>query len=443
MLRTPPNRLQLLVLGAFLTATSARAQADLPGGTAPTLPSPLGLRDALQIFERRGLDLLIADTSVQSAQADLAVAGAVPNPQISGSLGRSFDCAPSQDCRATSYSIGLADGGAISALLTGKRGLRKDAAAAVVEASRRLRDDARRTLTFSLEQAYVQALLAQALLQNARETRESYISAARLIERRYTAGSINEGELARAEVASLEAEQAVDQAEQNLRAAKASLAFMLGFRTLVPDFELDGKELEYVVPDRFANVIRETLLAQALEQRPDLHAQKAQETRAAAGLTLARRNRIPDFTLSATYSANGSGETNISPPNVSLGLALPLPVFYFQSGEVAKAEADLAAQRLQSAKAEAQVVADVDTAYGQFTTARRLVERMASALLDRARMARDITRVQYEKGAASLLELLDAQRTYTATRAEQLQALASYWIALAQLEQATATELRQ
>ncbi len=63
-------------------------------------------------------------------------------------------------------------------------------------------------------------------------------------------------------------------------------------------------------------------------------------------------------------------------------------------------------------------------------------------MLERAQTARDLVRVQYEKGAASLLDFLNAQRTYTATRAEYAQDLAGYWIAVASLEQATAEELR-
>jgi cobalt-zinc-cadmium efflux system outer membrane protein len=63
-------------------------------------------------------------------------------------------------------------------------------------------------------------------------------------------------------------------------------------------------------------------------------------------------------------------------------------------------------------------------------------------LLDRAATARGLVRIQYEKGAASLLDLLNAERTYTAIRVEYAQGLAGYWTAVASLEQAVAGELR-
>ena len=57
-------------------------------------------------------------------------------------------------------------------------------------------------------------------------------------------------------------------------------------------------------------------------------------------------------------------------------------------------------------------------------------------LLQSARRARDLVEIQYRKGAASLLEYLDAQRTYISVNLESLQDLAGYWTAVFKLEQA-------
>ena len=64
-------------------------------------------------------------------------------------------------------------------------------------------------------------------------------------------------------------------------------------------------------------------------------------------------------------------------------------------------------------------------------------------LLARAGRARDLVRLQYEKGAASLFEFLDAQRTYLGVQAESLQTLNDYWTAVFQMEQAAGVELHQ
>jgi len=431
----------LLLCAASALGPAASAQEPSPDA-APALPEVLTLRRALEIFRERGFDLLVAEANVRSAEGDLVIASSIANPGLSLSVGKNFECAASQNCNTLSYSAGISDNNLLSTFISGKYELHKDVAAEALAAARRSRDDAQRTLEFQLKQAYLSALQAQALVVIAAETRDSNLHTSRLTERRFALGAINEGDLARIQVAELESEQALSQAEQNLRTAKVALAFLLGFRTLVPDIRMDGSELDYAVPPPLAQATRESMLREGLDHRPDLRTLLEQEKRAQAALDLARRNRIPDIGLSATYSANGSGNTNVSPPNLSLGISLNLPVFYQDRGEIQKAEADRATQRILREKAEATVVSDVETAWAQVLGARQLVERMQDRLLKLAEEARDISQVQYEKGAASLLDFLDAQRTYTATRAEFAQDLAGYWTAVAQLEQAIALDLR-
>ena len=192
-----------------------------------------------------------------------------------------------------------------------------------------------------MKQAYVAALQAQALLENAIATRDTYVHTIQLNKRRFVLRAINEGDLTKIQVAALQSHQAVTQAEQTLRVAKVSVAFLLGFRTLVPNYQLDGKELDAGIPPALSRASRESLLQGALERRPDVAAFVEQEKRAATALTLSKRHLIPAFGLSATYSANGTGDTNVSPQNASVGLTFALPIFYFQHGEIVRAEADL------------------------------------------------------------------------------------------------------
>ena len=67
---------------------------------------------------------------------------------------------------------------------------------------------------------------------------------------------------------------------------------------------------------------------------------------------------------------------------------------------------------------------------------------MESVTLARARRALDLVDYQYRRGAASLLELLDAQRTFVSTQAEYQQNVGDWWLSLYQLEAATGKEPR-
>jgi cobalt-zinc-cadmium efflux system outer membrane protein len=255
-----------------------------------------------------------------------------------------------------------------------------------------------------------------------------------LDEKRMQAGAISEAELARAEVAALQAQQAVGAAEQTLRATRLQIAFLLGSREPDADFSIDPDLLERALPAEAASF--DALAKEAFDRRPGLLAAAAQEARAESAVALARRQRIPDVALSAQYQQEGSGQSALQPPTVTVGAQLPLPIFYRQSGEVGRAEAELRGQQAAREKLRAQVLVEVQAARAAVEANRRMVERMRTRLLGRARRARDLVQVQYEKGAASLLELLDAERTWAQTRSDYLKELRDFWLSVFQLDAA-------
>lgn len=91
-------------------------------------------------------------------------------------------------------------------------------------------------------------------------------------------------------------------------------------------------------------------------------------------------------------------------------------------------------------RVEALVAGDLASAVNAFSTARRIVERYESALLERAKRALDITQVQFDAGSATLTDLLDAQRSYVSVNSGYLEELLSFWTSVFQVEQAIGKE---
>ncbi len=436
-----------LCLPLLLGATAAvAAEPAPPVPEPPTLPSVLTLAEATALFRRDGLDVLVAEAAVQSAEGDLGVAGAVPNPSLSGTFGKSWVC--TDGCNfipPAAFSVGLGDQNAIEDSLSGKRGLRLDVARAALKAAHLGRADAERTGVALVKQQFVQTLIAQQSLLTAQETAGDSAKLRELMNVRYRSGAVSEADVARVETDALQAQQVVATAQLQLRTAKLGLAFLLGVRSAVPDFRVEAPELMVPVePPGLSGATAETLLAQALEARPDLQATKAQMERADASVHLAYRLVFPDIALSVNYAQQGTGPTAITPPTVTFGLSLPLPIFYQQQGEIRRAEADARTQLLARAKAQAQVVSDVEAAFAGYRIALERSQRMvgASGILARARRARDLVEIQYQKGAASLLELLDAQRTFRAIALEAQSNLGDYWTSVFRLEQAVGRTLQ-
>ena len=447
MLRAFP--LLALSLAVFLASgftREARADGSVPPATE--IPAVLSMADALQIFRARGLDLLIAEAAVRSAEGDVGVAGAVPNPVVNGGYGRvlNYDPTGCSQCSANYWAVGLSDSAAIEDALSGKRGLRLKVARNALAAARLSRVDAQRTLEFQVKSAYLQIAQAVLAYRFEKEVADSNQKTLELFQARLKAGAINEGDLARVETQKLESDQALDAATEALRQARVALAFLIGVRGIVPNFEVDTGVLTFADPPALSGATEEALLRTAFDRRPDLVAAGYQKASALASIDLARRQRFPDITLSVNYSQIGTGASGtggaISPPMIVFGVSAPLPVFYQMQGEVRKAEAAYDTSALGQAKTTAQVVNDVSAGYSGYAAARQLVQRMESGgLLKSAKTARDITRLQFEKGAAGLTDFLDAQRTYIATNVEYIQDVTNYWTAVFQLEQAVGMEL--
>jgi len=401
------------------------------------------MADAVRLFRERGFDLIVAEAMVDSARGDAQIAGAVPNPAFSGALGRSFgyNSNACPGCSSLAWSAGVSDQSALADTVSGKRGLRRRTAELALSAARQGRADAQRTLESALRQQYLEAVYARDALDLAHESQGRLSHMLELVQARFDHGAISQVDVLKVETEKLNADQDVERAAFDLADAKYQVAFLIGIRGQVPDFEVDSDLPRYRVPGELANATTDSLLQRARKQRPDLAAAHLEHERAKSAVETANRLRFPDFALSLNFAGQGEGKDVVTPPTISLGLTLTPPLFYRFQGEVQKAQADQRVQDTLLAKTEAQIVNDVSTALAQFQSTQRRMERAEHGLLDRAQRTRDLVQIQYEKGAASLLEYLDAQRTFIDTQKGYLRDLADYWLAVTLIGQAVGLEL--
>jgi len=409
----------------------------------PAQGPPLSLEAALTRMREKGFDVLTAEAAVHAAEGDAVAASAFPNPLVSGGGGHTFHydphSCPEPGCSDTQWSGSLSDQGLIADLLIGKRRLRAQVAGAALAATRLQREDAIRVLSALVAKAWVDTAVAGGLLRAAQDAAHSSAEISKLVDLRWHAGDVSEADAARAETAKLEAEQSVDAARENLAQAKISLGFLLGERG-EPDFEVESPLPKCVAPQDYAAASEDELLERARAGRQDLAAAKQAVSSSELAVALARRSRMPDVALGASYTQEGTGNSAIQPPTAALALTVPIPVFYQGQGEIAHAQAALDAQRIALARVDAQIGSDVAQAFASWRSAQSRVTRMESITLARASRALELVEYQYKRGAASLLELLDAQRTFTSTQAEYQQNVGDWWSALYQLETATGKE---
>src|SRR5213594_1284476 len=117
----------------------------------------------------------------------------------------------------------------------------------------------------------------------------------------------------------------------------------------------------------------------------------------------------------------------IGPDNTfGVGVSVPLRVFDRNQGEIARTRAEVDRADALREAAAVQVLADVDAALSQVVNQRDKVLLLRDTYLPKAQRARDTVEFAYRRGGLSLLDFLDAQRTYRETSLEHLRTLGAH-----------------
>jgi cobalt-zinc-cadmium efflux system outer membrane protein len=182
------------------------------------------------------------------------------------------------------------------------------------------------------------------------------------------------------------------------------------------------------------------LRAIALQMRPDIRSKRATFSQREADLKLAKAYRYPDVTVGAGYALQGPrGPDNQQMAILNFGV--PLPFFNRNQGGIVQAEVAVQAAQADLDKNVNQAENEVDVAYHNLLQSRRLVEAYLAGVLDDARSTFTIVERAYERGGATILDLLDAARTSRTIQQNFIEALFSYQHNLFQLESAVGQEV--
>lgn len=400
-----------------------------PAVALPPIPAAsVDLDQAIALALAYNPALAAASTTVPQSQAEEVTANIHPNPVLTWD-GLFLPLNPNNWNHSIVSQISEFDVGvAYTFERGGKRQHRLAAARAATAVTRSQLADARRTLTFNVAQQFVNVLLAESNLDFARQDLTSFQQTVNIGQAQLKAGQISEGDFLKIKLQLLQFQTDVSSAQLALLQARAALRNAVGYRALAPDVRVVGS-LQYTPLQGSEDDYK----ALALQNRPDLRAARQGITAAQDLYSLARANGKRDLTSSLTFSHVG-GITG-----AGIAFNMEIPVFDRNQGEIARSRFAVAqAQDLSTAAAE-QVMTDVATAYEAAQTGSQVVTLYQSGYLRQAQQSRDISAYAYHRGAASLLDFLDAERSYRATELAYRQSLAAYMLALEQLKEAAGT----
>jgi cobalt-zinc-cadmium efflux system outer membrane protein len=288
--------------------------------------------------------------------------------------------------------------------------------------------DAERTLAFNVGQQFVSVLLAESTLQFALQDLQSFQKTVDIGAAQLKAGSISEGDYLKISLQLLQFQTDVSAARLARVQALVGLREFLGYDAVPANFDVMG-DLAY----QPLKANEEDLQTRALRDRPDFRAAELGITAAQSQILLAKANGKVD--VNGTYDF-----THVSGENTaSLFVNFALPVFNRNQGEIARTGYALTQAQEQRQSASDTVLSDVANAYEAVTSNDEIVQLYTSGYLKQAQDSRDISEYAYQRGAASLLDFLDAERSYRAIQLAYRQALASYMTAIEQLKEAVGT----
>jgi outer membrane protein, heavy metal efflux system len=288
--------------------------------------------------------------------------------------------------------------------------------------------DAERTLAFNVGQQFISVLLAESTLRFTLQDLQSFQQTVDISEVQYKSGYISEGDYLKIKLQLLQFQTDVSSARLARVQALVDLRTMLGYDAVPANYDVVG-DLAY---QPLAAKL-EDFQTKALQDRPDYRAAALGTKAAQSQISLAKANGNVDVNAIAYYT-HTSGENT-----ASFFLNFPIAVFNRNQGEIARTQYALTQAQETQASTTDIVLSDVDDAYEALRSNDEIVHLYTSGYLKEAQDSRDISEYAYKRGAASLLDFLDAERSYRAVQLAYRQALSSYMTALEQLKEAVGT----
>jgi len=375
--------------------------------------------------------LLAGQLNIDESKANEITAFLRPNPDLTLSLDQ-FDPFTTNPYRPlTSLQPGI--GASYLYERLHKRDLRKESAEKATTVAQSTQEDLRRTLTYTLRNAFVQTLQAKAVLALAKENLEYYDKLLDVNRIRFKAGDIAEVDMDRLELQRIQYLSDIQNSTVSLRTAKIMLLQLLNDRTAVDAFDITG-------PFDFTAQIDtlENFHTIALATRPDLRAAVQSLDKAQTDHRLAEANGSTDPTFGIDF-----GRQNGDPLYVGLSVTIPVRVFDRNQGEKLRTQLDITRNQHLRDAAQAQVFSDVDSAYVTLMGSLNLLQPYKSNYLARALKVRDTISFSYQHGAASLLDFLNAQSDYRSIQLNYLNLVGSFLSAASQLNLAVGKEVIQ
>ena len=323
----------------------------------------------------------------------------------------------------SSLSSRLASGMVGSQLLTdfGRTSSLTATARLKAAAQNRNVDTTKAQVLVQVEQAYYQALGAQAVLRAAQAALENRRLTLRQVRALAESSFKSTLDVSFAEVVVSEAELQLYRSENDVQAGQARLAAALGYES-APTFELVDESMPPLL-----DATADELIARALKDRPDLASLALNREAATHFADAEKRLRYPSVSMLAVVGEIPQHVAAFRGNYGAAGLNVNIPILNGGLYAARRAEADLRARAAGDDVQDLtiQIARDVRLAWLEANTAYRRLDVMARLVLEVDQALR-LAQVRYDNGLGSIVELNQAQLNQTSAQIEGASAKYEY-----------------
>jgi outer membrane protein len=290
----------------------------------------------------------------------------------------------------------------------------------------------RQDVIFEVMDRYIALVENREILRVQKEELEARRQQLRQIREFVDAGSRPVSALYEQEANVAEQESAVFSAQRDVQISETRLIQTMqldpmgAYRFDAPSIGDDSLQVDAYNPQQ--------LIAEAMDRRLDLRAAQADVRAAQHGVREAKSSYFPTVSLSGAYGSNWSSNPSATEPsnffdllderkNGGLSLSLSIPVFQGlrPNAQVEQAQVQAQNARYNLKDQRQQVALQVRQAYLDYQNARKQLEATSKRLRS-ARQAREAAQERFNLGAASIVELTNAQRTFVDAASQRVRA---------------------
>ncbi len=285
------------------------------------------------------------------------------------------------------------------------------------------------TVVVNVQQAYFSLQQAQRLVTVSEEAITQFKKHLDLAKGRFKAGVAPKIDVTTAEVDLSNAQLNLITAKNNALVARVTLNNAMGIQTASPYRVQDPSQGEAY------QVALDEAVARAMQLRPEMISQQAQERAAEVAIKAAQGNFFPTVTSSATYSYSATDFPLVNNWNVNGTVNIPIFSGFLTQQQVAQARANLLKTKANGDVLRQNILLEVNQALLNLEAARERL-RVTAVTVEQAKERLALVEGRYKAGLSNAIEVTDAEVVLVNAQVNDVVAMSSYQAAKAQLDRA-------